>query len=71
MNDITYQSINDIVHDFNLEIKQNPDIINAYCTRGLLKFCLKDIEGAFTDWSKATQMGCKNTIILINYLTLA
>ena len=70
MNDLALQSISEIIHDFNQEIKHNPDIADTYCTRGILKFCLKDIDGAFTDWSKAAQMGCSNTIFLINYLTL-
>ena len=71
MNKVTRLSLNDIINDFNQEIILNPDHPDSYCARGMLKYCLKDINGAFSDWSVATAMGCRNTIILIRHLTLS
>lgn len=70
MNKITQQALNEIIHDFNQEIEANPRFTDAYCARGMVKFCLKDIDGAFIDWSEAVSLGCKNTVLLVKYLTL-
>lgn len=70
MNKITHQALNEIIHDFNEEITKNPEIADAYCARGMIKFCLKDVDGAFSDWSTAVGLGSKNTVLLIKYLTL-
>lgn len=71
MNKITRQSVSEIIHEFNQEITSNPDLADSYCNRGILKFCLKDITGAFDDWSIAIEMGCKKTILLLKHLTLS
>jgi hypothetical protein len=70
MNKITQQSLSEIINDFNHEITFNPDQADSYCSRGMLRFCLKDIDGAFDDWSMAIELGCKKTILLIKHLTL-
>ena len=70
MNNITEQSLQEIIHDLNRDIKPHPAFADAYCTRGMLKYCLRDIHGAFNDWSVAIDLGCKNTIFLIKYLTI-
>ncbi len=70
MNNNTEQSLQEIIHDFNSDIKPHPAFADAYCTRGMLKYCLRDINGAFNDWSVAIDLGCKNTVLLIKYLTL-
>jgi hypothetical protein len=71
MNKVTRLSLNDIINDFDQEIIQNPDYPDAYCARGMLKYCLRDINGAFSDWSVAAAMGCRQTIALIHHLTLS
>lgn len=70
MNKITHQALNEIINDFNKEITKNPEIPDSYCARGMIKFCLKDVDGAFSDWSTAVGLGCNNTVLLIKYLTL-
>lgn len=71
MNTITRQFISETIHDFNRDIQINPGFTDIYCSRGMLKFSMDDISGAFNDWSTAIKLGCKKTIFLISYLTLA
>jgi hypothetical protein len=70
MSKIIQRSLIEIIQDFNFEITENPETADAYFTRGILKYCLKDINGAFTDWSTAIELGCQKTLLLINHLTL-
>ncbi len=66
----TARYFNEIIHELNNEIILYPNFADAYCTRGILKYCLRDINGAFDDWSTAVSLGCKNTILLLEHLTL-
>ena len=43
--------------DFNYAITLDNDVPAPYTNRGLLKFELKDKNGACEDWKKAFQLG--------------
>jgi hypothetical protein len=70
MNNTPFQSLSEIIHEFTRDIDNNPGLADDYFARGILKFCLDDINGAFNDWSVAIGLGCNNTILLLKYLTL-
>jgi hypothetical protein len=63
----TKQSLHEIIKDFNLEIDSNPKFAEAYCSRGMLKFCLDDMPGAFMDWTTAVELGCNDAFLLLRY----
>jgi hypothetical protein len=71
MDNTALQSLSDIIYDFSRDIDKNPGSADSYFTRGVLKYCLEDINGAFNDWSVAINLGCKDTILLLKYLTLS
>jgi hypothetical protein len=70
MNNTNSQSLSEIIFEFTRDIDNNPGLADGYFARGILKYCLDDINGAFNDWSVALRLGCKNTILLLKYLTL-
>ncbi len=70
MNNTASQSLSEIIHEFNRDIDKNPGLADDYIARGILKYCLDDVNGAFNDWSVAIGLGCNNTILLLKYLTL-
>ena len=45
------------LQDFNLAIKANPELSEAYQNRGTSKFQFGDKLGACLDWSKAGELG--------------
>lgn len=68
MKDKLRLSLKEIIDDFNREIELYPEFADAYSSRGMVKFCLNDLPGAFMDWSTAVELGNIHTFILIRYL---
>jgi hypothetical protein len=71
MDNTALQFLSDIIYEFTRDIDKNPGFADSYFTRGILKYCLGDINGAFNDWSVAINLGCKDTILLLKHLTLS
>jgi hypothetical protein len=67
MIDSAKQSLEEVIHDFNLEIELNPKLANAYCSRGIIRLCLNDMPGALMDWITAIDLGCKESVLLLRY----
>ena len=68
----TLQSLLEIINDFNREIEKNPEFADAFCSRGMLKYSLDDIKGAFMDWTTAIELGRPDAFLLIrNSLTIS
>ena len=47
------------INDYNLAIENNSENKKAYLNRGISKEKLLDIQGACSDWMKASSLGIK------------
>ena len=45
------------IEDFDKATKFNPKFATAYTNRGLAKYNLEDLQGAYFDFSKALSLG--------------
>ncbi len=70
MNKTAFSFLQEIINDFNILIEQVPDNAFNYCSRGILKFSLNDTDGAYNDWSTASQMGCESSCFLLKELAI-
>ena len=44
------------IKDYNAALKLNPDLVEIYSKRGMLKACIEDIQGAYRDFDKMIQI---------------
>lgn len=65
MNKTSYSFLKEIIKDFDILIENIPGNAFNYCSRGILKFSIDDIDGAWIDWDRASRMGCNASCFLM------
>ncbi len=65
MDKTAYSSLHQTICDFDKIIEQVPGKAINYCSRGMIKYTIDDIDGAFTDWIRAAELGYDGAFVLM------